>query len=679
MEHLPERPASVPADAIYCADYDAWELGAHDAEGRRGGECAFYRRDGSLYLRSKFESGVQNGPFSMFHPNGQLAREGSYVQGELDGECVAYASDSPTSLALRACCVPPGAVKLRAEYQHGRLLRELFFDAEERLLSFEGVPIPERPQRVPAEASFDESSWRWVVREVKDPLSHVDRYFTVEGTLNEELEYGGGLKRARRSFDEAEKLRESSGYDAEGRLHGAHSRRFLPGDANPHADPAVCEVRGQFEHGHPVSRVELLDASGAVRRSVDFGRNWPEGELDRSPALREFASFDASLAELSQALLSEGRVREALCLSARAAARTGEREPLLRLLRERTLELKPEFAASQAEALLNQGDATWFGALDALLNGTEPAAVYRTLASVWHGRPAIAHDLVNASLLLDPEKPLTHLTRGLVRLELGDVQGAREDARLLLPVSEAGAEFLIASARVHFPNFVFWPAQETLGPLPEGAPEVAFEQPLAAAQQQVRVYATRLQQLRRALAQFPALSAAPEHLPPDVSWLLPDGPVELTQTRITIEDETEEGIESSEIEIDERLDVSNARATALLSAARANWSALCWLCWACGLDRIAMPERLERRPDFAAAVSMSLVRRFRARDRLTTGGLVSFAKGVPSFTWEGFEIDSIHARFASVVADEYLEVRAMFLWSMFPENASPFQEDLRKD
>jgi antitoxin component YwqK of YwqJK toxin-antitoxin module len=679
MESHPERPASVPAEAIYCAEYDAWELGAHDAEGRRGGECAFYRHDGSLYLRSKFEKGVQDGPFSMFHPNGQLAREGSYVQGELDGECLAYTSDSPTSLTLRPCCVPPGAVKLRAEYQQGHLLRESFFDAQERLLSFEGVPIPERPQSVSAGASFDESSWRWLVREVKGPDAHVDRFFTTEGRLNEELEYSGGLKRARRSFDATEKLRESNGYDAEERLQGAYFKRFLPEEANPYADPAVCEVRGHFEQGHPVSRFELVDAAGTVRRTVDFGRNWRREELDQSLALREPMSSGPALVELGEALLREGRVREALCLFARAAARTGEREPLVRLLGEHTLQLKPEFAASQAEALLNQGDATWFGTLDALLNGTEPAAVYRTLASVWHGPPAVAHDLVNASLLLDPERALTHLTRGLLRLELGDVPGLLDDARLLLPVSEAGAEFLLASERVYFPKFGFGPSQETLEALPEGAPDVAFEQPLAAAQQQVRVYATRLQRLRSALLQFPALGAAPERLPPDLSWLLPEGPVELKQSRIVIEDETEEGVESSEIEIDERLDVSSSRATALMSAVRANYSALCWLCWACGLDRIALPEVLKSRPDFAAAVSMSLIRRFRARDRLTTGGLVSLGRGVPGFCWEGFEIDSLHARFTSVVAEEYLEVRAMFLWSMFPENASPFQEDLRKD
>jgi len=58
-----------------------------------------------------------------------------------------------------------------------------------------------------------------------------------------------------------------------------------------------------------------------------------------------------------------------------------------------------------------------------------------------------------------------------------------------------------------------------------------------------------------------------------------------------------------------------------MSAARANYAALTWLCWAVGLDQIALPERVAERPDFAAAVNMALVRHFRASDRLKTGGL----------------------------------------------------------
>ena len=198
---------------------------------------------------------------------------------------------------------------------------------------------------------------------------------------------------------------------------------------------------------------------------------------------------------------------------------------------------------------------------------------------------------------------------------------------------------------------------------------------------QVQVYATRQMLFRAALARLQGSRQASTWLPPDCSALLPDGPVALRHDTVSIADENEDGVEEmTEVAFDERIDSVRANtATPLLSAARANWAALAWLCWAAGLDEVALPERLEPRPEFAVAVATSVQRRFRARDMVTTGGLMAHARGVPGFIWEGFDIDTLDGRLAAVLADECQEIRAVLLWLMWEQNVSPFQNDLRPE
>ena len=74
-----------------------------------------------------------------------------------------------------------------------------------------------------------------------------------------------------------------------------------------------------------------------------------------------------------------------------------------------------------------------------------------------------------------------------------------------------------------------------------------------------------------------------------------------------------------------------------------------------------------------------VTRCWRAQDRLTTGGLLARANGVPGFAWEGIDIDALPQHLAQFVAEEYLRARSAFLWLASPEVASPFQTDLKND
>jgi hypothetical protein len=135
-----------------------------------------------------------------------------------------------------------------------------------------------------------------------------------------------------------------------------------------------------------------------------------------------------------------------------------------------------------------------------------------------------------------------------------------------------------------------------------------------------------------------------------------------------------------EIRIDEEqgLEISDRRSVAdLLAVARGDWSALSWLCWACGLDHVALPKRIAPPTSFAAAVAMSVARCYRVQDRMVTGGIRALSQGLPSFAWEGIDVDQMPHHFARIAAAEYLEVRSMFLWLILADAQSPFQTDLR--
>jgi hypothetical protein len=131
------------------------------------------------------------------------------------------------------------------------------------------------------------------------------------------------------------------------------------------------------------------------------------------------------------------------------------------------------------------------------------------------------------------------------------------------------------------------------------------------------------------------------------------------------------------IAIDERLVLDDASVPALQRFARGDWAALCWLCWSCGLDRAALPDALEPPPNCGPAAGMSIERTWRCRDKLASGGLVAMTRGVPGFEWEGMAIDAMPRVLAEVMTEEYLEVRAMFLWLCDETARSPWQSDLR--
>ncbi|WP_437586336.1 toxin-antitoxin system YwqK family antitoxin [Sorangium sp. So ce1000] len=680
--HGAERPPSIPPSARYNPEHGTFELVETDADGRPSGECSVYRAsDGSLLSRCRYAEGVKDGPFTVFHPNGEPAQRGLYRGGQLDGDVVAYGSDAPTELTLRPCCVPPGAWELRTQYRQGLIMRQVFLDRAGYPISADGSRWPDRPAGITGEADYDQGSQRWLVREEDEAsASFIDRYFTRDGKPFQEIEIRAGARYRELRYDALGRPSEERHIDPQGRFHGPSIRWFPDPEASPYLDPRVRKERGQYAHGHPVGAFEGLDADGALVVRRELGAALDEASLGASPALAEdLAAWDAERVwALARELLQGGRAREACCAAARAAVRGGGRERLAAFLSAATLQSKPEVAERRGRALIEAPDVTALGVVDELLLGAEPSAAYRTLAAVFRGSRRVALSLVEAALLLMPERRSTYITRALLRLELGDTRGVLEDADRVEPEAAAVAEHLRTFVRLLFPEFAFWPTRQAIDPVPGDASDT-FElgQPIEQVREKIQLYATRLLRLREAVQRSLPGAEPCAWLPPDLSRLLPDGPVELARTAATLTEETENGVETVELTVDETLDTGALPVSLLMRRARAEWAALCWLCWSAGLDRVALPERIAHRPDFTAAVNTSLTRWFRARDQLQSGGLISRARGVPGFIWEGHDIDQLDPALTAIAIDEYFEMRCLFVWLLFRENISPFQSDIR--
>ena len=683
MSEVPPRHPAIPAQAVWSDDLQLWEVPATATTASEANppinELRRYRPDGTLFFVSgAADGGIPHGPFTFFHRDGQVARQGLYDRGAIHGHVTAFAIEAEDGEPLRGCCVPEGARILKAEYEHGELQYERFFDAQERLLLSDGRICPQRPPSLPERAYFEESEDRWTVApETGSPDPW--RFHDQEGVLVEEARFEHGLKRWSRRYARDGAVLEEQSLNSDSRRHGPYRRRFVDGQTSPYLDSRIVEERGELADEQPIGPWSFLDAQGNVIRAVEHGRALP-ADTPGHPVFVNETRLSEQWTEMAERLFAEGQPAQALAAAARAAARSGDAGDLIAELARHTRPLLPAEAADLAERAIAVEAAPIPALLSALVAGGEPAALFRALATAQRESPHAGRDFADAAILLAPDRPLNYLTRALLRLELGDDRGALADADRAGAASPESRQFVRDYARLLLPEWGFSPAKQQgqLQPGPvEGIPDAPCQE-LPAIQRVLAVYATRLSVLREAIIRhIPRRSTAP-FIPPLLAELMPDGPVPLRRESGTIVDETDEGPESTAVEIDETLDTDAASLPALMRVARGQWAAASWLCWSCGLDKIAMPRTVNPPADFAAAAAAAITRFFRAQDVLTTGGMRSQAANVPSFVWEGMDIDEMPRPFVQLAVDEYYELRALFLWLLSPENISPFQSDLRE-
>ncbi len=682
----PNRPAAVPETGVWDAELAKWEVARKDEHGVRDGERLLYRDDGTLFARARFVAGVQDGPFFVYHRDGKVAREGNYVSGKLDGTVTAYAPESPDGERIRPCCVPTGAARLCERYRAGEFLLEVFYDGEGRAILSDGRLCPARPDGLPELAQYDESRGGWVLRS-----RELDRSWSEDGKPTEEIVHKGEGARIVRTFDTTGQLRQECGFTAppDDQPDGPFYRRVPDAEASPYADARIRQERGAYEGGQPTGRWTFMDADGQILRTTDRGGAF---RGDDDARLLAAAPVDSDWPSQARALAADGRLRQAFVVAARGAVATGDRAALERFRAEHVVPLTADREAQWGEALAQSTDTTVAAVLDALVGGADAAAAFRALASVFPGSHSAASDLVEASLLLAPERRMTHLTRALLRFQRGDREGALADADVIAGDSAEAAESLRSYAAVVFRGFDGWPGQETFAPDPE-LTGVPLE--LAHSVEEIRhaagVYATRIGRARAAIRALVA-DGAPGWLPPDTSHLLPGGAVALRRDTIECEPEVPDpghgdggadgGVAGAEaapetIEINEQLSTDGAGVPELLAVAHADWAALSWLCWAVGLDRVELPDAATARGELATAMKMVVRRTWRIKDRLSSGSLIARSQGVPGFEWQGIDIDELPRHLAEMAAAEYIAARSLFIWLASADALSPFQDDIR--
>jgi hypothetical protein len=693
----PARPAAVPPEAAWNDRSFEWELVPRDAEGRAHGLVRAWTGDGDLAHEYEHRAGVRHGVFRRFHPDGSVAREGGYQDGSQHGLAVAHGWDGAvlTREPLQQCCVPPGAWRLEHDFEHGRLDEVRWYDRAGVHITPSGAPHPARPDGVPRPASFEEQTDTWVLREHDgNGAAHgAWRRWSRGGVLRERDEFRAGKAHGVwRRWDAAGALTEEGEW-REGQRGGPYRRVGVP--AELYEDARVHEERGAFDRDQTVGTWTLLDAAGATLGAFELGAALDDEALLASPAFAPAPPDPTAEAWLARAraLEAERRTAEALVAAARAAAAAGDAAPLRAQLLRLALPRKAESALGLAADLVKRADGRLDFVANALPAGADAPSLLRALASSLTGREAVGLELVDAALLLAPDRADCRVTRALLAIHLGRPEVARAEAAALPPDYAEQRAFLEAYVRVVFSTYPFVPTgleiHTAFPDVPTGP-----EQPLEKVRAQLGKYATRLGLVRSAvLARLPP-GAAPAWTPPDPSALIPEGPAPLERWEFeeVIQDEedpdpgadpdTEAGEaslgEAHLVTVDETLEIDPATPLpTLLRQARREWVGLCWMCWAVGLDRVALPGRIEAPPDFGPAAGLSIERLWRCRDRLITGGLRAMTQGVRSFEWEGVEIDVLPAVLAEIAADEYREMRAVFYWLCDEGVQSPWQDNVR--
>lgn len=643
MSKAPKRPAGVPAKAWWDESDNEWVFGPM-VDGQKHGDFVYWRADGTKCNESHMVMGVPHGPFKRFHENGEVSQDGAFEKGQLHGTRRWFSTDSETTENTRAAGISEAVWRSEMDYVHGRVVAIRHYNREgERVLPSTGEPYPLKPAQVDEGAEYVEPKDEW-------HKGHADgetqrkvgpwKIWSRDGQLKEAVHY------------------------VDDERHGPATLHLTR--ASPFLDSSIVLERGEFHEGQRIGPWELCDAAGVVRARCDYG-DTRSLEVTRLPAYSNDVTVD--YAARARELEAEGKYVEALVTWGRAAGITRDASGFKALFARVARPVREDVATSLAMEV--DRPTNWLGY--ELIEGAHPAILLNKIAialdQAFQSRAAL--DFTNAAMLLAPDRSEFLFTRALILMSLGLRAQAELDANELAAESPDRAEFLLLYLRGVFPTWDFGPATETPVSSFEDVPEAPVRT-LEEIQQLVRKYATRLQLARTAMLE--KLTPQNPALPPDLSALLPDGLVELDAGELELEDD--DGDVQS-IDFDEVPPVKGADLPTLLRLARADWTSLSWLCWACGLDEVAMPEALSPPADFGKAAGMAQQRLWRARDQRAFKGRNAQQHGVESFEWEGTDMAEIPPPVAGIAEQQYAEMQALFYWLIDEKLKTPWQDNLR--
>ncbi|NMB74443.1 MAG: hypothetical protein GYA21_04860 [Myxococcales bacterium] len=605
---MPERPASVPAEAFWSEDENEWCLPERDDQGEYHGWVQWWRPDGTLCCKTEYQHGAPHGVFRRFHENGEVSREGRFEQGRLHGTNVFYRSSAKTTEKF-----PQGlgeAVK-RAEmdYRMGDIVAARCYDEQDRQCMEDGAPFPERPKNVPADAHFrkreQDGEYRWVVGSVVD---HQDgtiarigtwRFYTPEGVLVAEENYKDGKLHGLAKYFSPESGEPTEEITCvEGKKRGPRCRPLEQDESEPLQVKAVSE-RGEFEDDAPLGVVEYLDGAGKVLARIDTGL--PE-DLE---ATQQVLGAGGGFADLAGALLRERKTGAWLFALGRGVGRgetdaeklRGALAGLARPWSDHATFHVTQYAKMVVSNMVRFGagpDKCLNQVFEGIRRGGFGTELLRFGAGVLDdmGESRLALELVDAAIAAAPaeEAPLHEYTRSLVRASLGDRDGALCSIETLARADPDTARGIGAYLRALFPAWTFWPATDSrranLAPLRRYLQRGHWLKAasLESFRLAIQKSATRLLRHRARLTE---VFGERDWMVPDVSFLLPDGPVEVPVP----EDYQGVGIQH---------------------LCRQEWTRLVWLCHFAGLDKLALPQELALREDSVPLHIVGIARNFLA-------------------------------------------------------------------
>lgn len=266
------RPANIPTTAVwdetpgeYC---DVPEL-----DGKRHGRARWYRADGSLACESGYEHGVEEGPYTRYHPGGDISQVGTMHRDKIHGEVcwTRGPAESPEATVPPQCGT--NVVGVRQVHEHGVPYPGHFFDGEDNEVLPDGSSLPARPQGVPPEAAFDPQDGRWFLGLGSGGFEQRDgkwSWWTSEGTRAQETEYERGTQLTERKFHDDGSLFVERIKDAQGReLRTAYF--YTDGDLNHSTDNSY---EGDTLVGVEIHKYRYDLRAKAAREDGEMGWEW---------------------------------------------------------------------------------------------------------------------------------------------------------------------------------------------------------------------------------------------------------------------------------------------------------------------------------------------------------------------------------------------------------------------
>lgn len=122
----PQRPNTVPEEAVWNESENEWELGGKNKDGVEIGEWKWWLApNGHLVCHTFFkEDGSGDLTFTRFHADGTFSQKGQYVDGVQHGEFISQKSKNPTTEVYN----PRDGFKAVTTFKEGYVIEEHYFD-----------------------------------------------------------------------------------------------------------------------------------------------------------------------------------------------------------------------------------------------------------------------------------------------------------------------------------------------------------------------------------------------------------------------------------------------------------------------------------------------------------------------------------------------------------------------